>query len=180
MNLRMRALSLVVVAASLSGLGCDQAAGAFDRSCGGEYINSCMPYEYTQVVTASLEPERISPGDNLGVATIRATFRNCGERSPAPPALQITAVITRAGTSVPLDGRSDGGITGSGERIVPLGTYRNTSSDPLVFVATIANPFDEVSIPGNAEFTLRFRSVVNTCEGDGIETPYRTGPAIRR
>lgn len=175
----MRALCLVALMAGLAGVGCTRAPD-FERSCNGEYINACMPYEYTQVVTASLEPQRISPGDNLGVATVRATFRNCGERAPAPAALQITAVIARAGTTVPFDSQGDGGSTGSGERIVPLGTYRNTSSDPLVFVATIENPFDEVSIPGNADFTLRFRSIIRACEGDGIESSYRTGPAIRR
>lgn len=176
MNVHMRALGLVVVATFSGGCG---RAPAFDRSCSGEYINACSPYEFSQVVAASLEPSEISPGDNLGVATIRATFRTCGERAPAPPALQISAVVRRSGTSVPLDGRSDVGFTDSGERIVPLGTYRNTSSDPLVFAATVANPFDEVSIPGNTTLTLRFRPVVNACEGDGVEAEYRTGPAIR-
>ena len=179
MNLHERAWSLVVLLASLTAMGCTLAPD-FERSCNGEYIDACQPYEYTQVVTASLEPQRISPGDNLGVATVRATFRNCGERAPAPAALQITAVISRGGTSVPFDVQSDGGATGSGERIVPLGTYRNTSSDPLVFIATIENPFGEVSIPGNADITLRYRSIIGVCEGDGIESAYRTGPAIRR
>gem|GEM_PF-2387887 len=178
MNLRLRVSSLLVVMASFEAMGCSRAP-AFERSCNGEYINACIPFEYTQVVTASLEPQRISPGDNLGVATLRATFRNCGERTPAPAALQITAVIARAGTTVPFDSRGDGGPTGSGQRIVPLGTFRNASRDPLVFLATVENPFDEVSIPGNADFTLRFRSIIGACEGDGIESPYRTGPSIR-
>jgi hypothetical protein len=64
-----------------------------------------------------------------------------------------------------------------GQRVVPLGTYRNMSADPLVFEAVVTNPFDR-TIPGNTELTLIFSPIVNTCEGQGLEVRYRTGPAL--
>ena len=150
----------------------------FERSCGGEYIDACLPYEYAQVLTATLTPDGVRPSDPLGRVTLRATFQTCGAPTPAPAALQVSAVVgaSSSETDAPL---RDGGVAfPMGQRVVPLGTYFNRGTDPLVFEAVVDNPFDATTIPGNRDITLRFRPLVNACEGDGVEISYRTGPPL--
>jgi hypothetical protein len=171
----VKAAGFVFFGLGLASMGCTPRATPFARSCGGEYIDGCMPYEYAQVVVGTFAPERIQPGDTLMRATLRATFETCGARTPAPPALQVSVVLGSAGSAV--DARRDGGAFPMGQRVVPLGTYRNMSADPLVFEAVVTNPFDR-TIPGNTELTLIFSPIVNTCEGQGLEVRYRTGPAL--
>lgn len=165
-----------VVLLLLPALGCEPRRTPFERSCAGQYIDGCMPYEYARVLTASFTPERLRPSDSLLPATLHATFQTCGVQTPAPPALQISAVVGSG--SIPVDARRDGGSFMSGQRIIQLGTYFNTSSNPLVFDAVVDNPFDATTIPGNTDLVLRFRPLINACEGEGIEMNYRTGAPL--
>jgi hypothetical protein len=168
--------SLVLVA--LAGLGAASCTTPpnFEASCAGEAVLACRPFEYAQVVSASLEPSRISPGDPRQFATVRVTLRTCGDRVPSVPRVQIAALVAGGGGAFPLDAAGrDVGPPGDDTRLYQIGAVTATATTDTTIEQTIENPFD-ARIPFDSDIQLRFAPVIGGCEGDAISLPYRTGP----
>jgi hypothetical protein len=134
----------------------------FARSCGGERVLECDPYEWSSIAIASF-----TPGVPLGDPTVRVDitvdFETCGE-SPAPITVNIQALV------------------GSGDdiRVADVATVRAGMVGDSRIEETIDNPFTiGGTIPPDEDITLRFVPVIGGCEGDAFELPYRTGPLIR-
>ncbi|GAB4195322.1 MAG: hypothetical protein OHK0013_01420 [Sandaracinaceae bacterium] len=169
---RMR---LLFILSALVGVGCTTRPN-FEASCAGEDVLACRPFEYAQVVTASLEPARVSPGDPRVLPTVRVTLRTCGDRVPSVPRVQIAAIVSGGGGSFPLDAAGrDVGPPGDDSRVYQLGSVSATATTDIVVEQTIDNPFD-ARIPYDSDIQLRFAPVIGGCEGDALTIPYRTGP----
>jgi hypothetical protein len=154
--------------------GCDRPR--FDASCAGEPVLACDPYTYAQVVSASLEPTRVSPGDPRTFPMVRVELRTCGDRVPVAPTVQISALVSGAGGSFPLDAAGrDVGPPSDDTRVYQLATLRADAPTDTVLEQRIDNPFDS-RIPIESDIQLRFAPVIAGCEGDSLTIPYRTGP----
>ncbi len=172
--MRAPAVLGTLVCLGLASAGCDRPP--LERSCGGEVVLACDPYEYAEIVSATLEPTRISPGDPRGFATVRVELRTCGDRVPVAPEVQLAALVSGAGGSFPLDASGrDVGPPGDGTRLYQLASVRAGATTDTVIERTIDNPFDS-RIPIDSDITLRFAPVIGGCEGEALEIPYRTGP----
>lgn len=146
-------------------LGCD-AGTSFTRSCGGEPVLECDPYEWAVVEEASFEPSAVPIGDPRVRPQVRVTLSTCGERTPAPPMVQIQALL----------GRTDAGAP---TRIVDLTTVSAPSPTSTRIDVTVDNPFTVAGgLPPDTNVTLRFVPVVGGCDGDALEIPYRTGRVV--
>jgi len=143
------------------------------RSCAGEAIPNCRPYEYAVVTTASIEPNGILVGDPAATVHVRVELDTCGARSPGPHSVAIRALVIAGG--------SIGADAGASERILNLEEVADngaafgddTAQDGLIDVF-VPNPFIG-DVPPDADMTLRLAPRLNTCEGDTYEIPYRTG-----
>ncbi len=146
-----------------------------ERSCAGRYVDTCDPYEYAEVASATFGPTELSPGDPRMGAMVHVELRTCGATTPQPPEVQIAAVIRGAGGVLPFDASgSDAGGSGDDTRIYQLTSVRASSATATTIDATIDNPFDG-RIPANSDITLRLTPVIGLCEGGAITIPYRTG-----
>lgn len=164
----------LLLVGALLGSSCDRSL--FEASCGGEAVLACRPYTYAQVVSASLEPARVSPGDPRIFPTVRVELRTCGDRVPSPPTVQISALVSGAGGTFPLDAAGhDVGPPGDDTRVYQLATVRADAPTDTLLEESIDNPFDG-RIPVESDIQLRFAPVIDGCEGDAITIPYRTGP----
>lgn len=145
--------------------GCD-AGTSFTRSCGGEPVLECDPYEWAVVEEASFEPAEVTIGDPRIRPHVRVTLSTCGERTPVAPTVQIQALL----------GRTDGGAP---TRIVELATVSASSPTSTGIDVMIDNPFTVAGgLPPDTNVTLRFVPVVGGCDGDALEIPYRTGEVV--
>lgn len=135
----------------------------FVRSCRGEYVDACRPYTYARISEAMLGPEQITIGDPGMRAHVTATFETCGEMTPFPPRIDVSAII---GSGTTPDG-------GSAVRVVPLVSIPTEAGETSVDV-TIDNPFF-TDIPEDEDIVLRFTPVIDGCQGDAVEQMYRTG-----
>lgn len=157
------------------GGGCSRAPN-LERSCRGEYVIACEPYEWSEVASATFEPTRLSPGDPRESATVHVELRGCGASMPAPTEVQIAAVVSEGGGIFPLDALGqDVGPPGDGTRVYQLTSVRAGAVADAVIDVTIDNPFDG-RIPAETDLILRFTPVVSGCEGAALTVPYRTGP----
>ena len=146
---------------------------ALERSCGGEAVPDCRPYEYAVVTAASLEPDRVMVGDPTAMLRVHVEMDLCGERAPGPHQVVVRALA-----------QGSGGVpdAGSSERLYDLeelvddgSTFGDeTAQDGVIDV--VLPSFFIGDVPTDTEMTLRFTPQLNTCEGELFELPYRTGP----
>jgi len=164
-----RAVSLIALAVPAAVAGCS--TSDFDRSCGGEPVRSCDPYEYARVTSATIEPEEIEVDSPFEEAHVRVEYESC-DSADAPPYHRITLSarvdaegLPDAGTStrelVLADVRDDGESDGD-----------ETAGDGVVDV-TIDNPFFDV--PPEIEIVVELEPRWESCRGDAKEITYRTG-----
>lgn len=158
----MRVLALPILAGlALAACSSDEGGTALERSCRGERVLECDPYEYTAVTAASLTPERIAPLDPDARATVRVELDGC-EMAPGTVEVQLFALLA------PPD-------AGAGEvRVVDLGLSVRDEDGDGVIEQLLGNPFGR-EIPGETELTLRLVPVRAGCQGDPLEVAYETG-----
>lgn len=157
--------SLLVLAAGCQGTD-------LERSCGGEPVNRCDPYEHSVVRAASLEPPELPVADFAVDAHIRVELERCAD-APAPHVVELFAVVPAP----------DGGPP---SRVTSLLTLREgREGDPMegdgVIDVRVPNPL-LVTVPAASDILLRFvpRSLRPLgCTGEALELPYRTGPFRR-
>lgn len=159
-------------------LSCDESK--LERSCSGEGVTDCLPYEYAEIVEASMTPEGV-PVDALGEEVrIRVVFDKC-ERAPRP---HVVPVVMRIG------GLDD---AGSDARLINLlelrddGTNGDETAMDGVIDVSVANPFFGISdVPTNTRVMMQFQTrmpadctsgtcIGGTCRSPEVEIPYRTG-----
>ncbi len=170
-----RFLSLLLLALLAS---CDEST--LERSCSGEGVTDCLPYEYAEIVEASMEPAGL-PVDALGEElSIRVVFDKC-ERAPRP---HVVPIVMRVG------GLDD---AGSDARLINLLELRDdgengdeTAMDGVIDV-TVPNPFFGISdVPTNTNVTMVFQTrmpadcssgtcIGGTCRSPEYQLTYRTG-----
>ncbi|NOY90468.1 MAG: hypothetical protein GXP55_04600 [Deltaproteobacteria bacterium] len=162
---------------------CSGSSEPMTRSCNGRAVESCLPYEYSAVRSATLEPSGLDVGDLLTRAQVHVELESCGADAPGTLVVSVTAI---ARTRDPL---ADGGI---GEGHFPLLELRDNgmngdavAGDGVIDKGT-PNPFDNRLLPANTDLVLRFEPqrtptcsggscTGGTCAGEVFELPYRTG-----
>jgi hypothetical protein len=160
---------LVLVAA-----GCGGDGNPLARSCRGRAVPNCLPYEYSVVTEASLEPGMISVGDPGGMARIRVVLDTCGAMAPDPHEVSLSA---RADNPMGLPD------SGSPPAVFFLTEVRDngldgdaTAKDGMIDVM-VGNPFIGPEVPPDEDIVIRFQPRAGrTCTGESLEIPYRTGP----
>jgi len=169
---------LTLLAACSSGIG-DPVA----RSCNGRAVPSCLPFEYTAVRAASVEPSGLRIGDLTVRANVHVEIDGCG--SDAPGELIVGVIAIASGR----DGLTDAGNV---EMRYPLLELRDDgmAGDAVagggVIDKSTPNPFDNRTLPPNTDLTLRFEPqrtascaagscTGGTCAGEVLELTYRTG-----
>ncbi|MGF1467711.1 MAG: hypothetical protein ACFCGT_16420 [Sandaracinaceae bacterium] len=139
------------------------------RSCDGQFVGACRPFELAVITEAAFTPQLLPVGDFAQRAQITVAFDRC-EMAPRRPIVVLSARIPNPEEP-------------GEERIIPLldleddGTNGDPVADDDVIDVDVANPFI-ANVPPNTELTLRFvpRSGVGGCAGEAVELPYRTGP----
>ena len=163
---------LLLLASALLFVACSPALDPpMTRSCRGEYVNECRPYTYATLTSASLSPERVTLNDPTMRVRLQAAFTRCAG-STMPVSIQISAFVGAAGDgsiAAPIDG---GG--GTNARVIPLTTIPVTDTSAGSVDVMIDNPFF-ANVPANTQITLQFATIIDGCEGQLLETPYRTG-----
>ncbi len=152
-------------------VGCD-AAPPLERSCAGQEVDLCGPYEYAEVTSASLEPNELPIADFSMNAQIHVELSRCA-MAPAAHAVDLSALVPDM---------HDAG-TGGGLGVVSLLTLEDgrdgdTAGDDVIDV-TVPSPFI-ATLPEESDIVLRFTPRSTTpggCTGKTLEVPYRTGPA---
>ena len=141
------------------------------RSCAGEAVPNCRPYEYSLIDGAELEPTGIEVGDPAAMAHVVVHLSTCGTATPAPHTIAVSALASR-------EGIGDSGISPMLFALLELkddGTTLgdDTPGDGLIDVM-VPNPFIG-PVPADADVTLRFSAQLGTCVSPTVEIPYRTG-----
>jgi hypothetical protein len=158
----MRRLAQATV---LLALGCAPGTNAA-RSCAGERVLECDPYEWAVVTAGALEPAEIPIGDPRVRAHFTVTLGTCGASTPVAPTVQVQALL----------GAADGGPPTA---VADLTTITASSPTSTTIDVTVDNPFTAAGgVPPSSNVTLRFVPVVGGCDGDALEVPYRTGPLV--
>lgn len=175
-------LPFTMVAFALASCGEDP---IHERSCAGEAVTNCLPYEYAEMVSAEVSPDGIPLNAPDQVMTFHVVFDKCAD-APRPHTVPVTL-------------RVDGGTTapdaGEGSTLIELVTLRDDGegvdavAQDGVIDAELPNPFFGIrGVPASEAIVLRFRTrappdcssgtcVGGTCQSEHIEIPYRTGPA---
>jgi hypothetical protein len=167
----MRRLCLLFV---ILAAGCDTEP-PLERSCAGQTVDLCGPYEYAEITAASLEPDELPIADFSMTAHIRVELSRC-DMAPAPHAVDLGVIVPD--TMMPFDA-GGGGDDISVMSLLTLqeGRDGDTPGDGVIDV-TVANPFI-ATVPDERDVTLRFVPRSTTpggCSGKSIDVPYRTGP----
>ena len=165
-------LLVVSLALALASCGGEPEAPALDRSCRGERVLECDPYEYTAVRAATLTPARLRPLDPSGRASVRVELEACEMRS-GPAEVQLLALLPRDPT-MPDAGEDAVRVVDLGLAVSDDGMNGDTTANDGVIEQELGNPFGR-EIPGDTDITLRFVPVLAGCQGDPLEVPYRTG-----
>lgn len=174
---------LALLAACSSGSG-----NLMVRSCNGHVVPNCLPFEYTAVRTASVQPAELPVGDLTVGAQIHVEVESCGTDAPGTLFVTVTAV-TDDGTLAP-----DGGPLLRDFHVLELrddGMGGDAMAGDGVIFKNAPNPFDNRLIPGNTDILLRFEPqrtatcaggscTGGTCAGEPFELNYRTGPLAPR
>ncbi len=170
--------ALPVVAAlcllgALNLLGCEDSEltpeQSLEKSCNGEIIVNCRPYEYAIVREATVMPPEVEVGDPLARIDVRVVFDGCAD---APS----THIISLQGLDESGGDTSDGGTPGS---IFPLTTLRDGSPDdmddaPGVIVASVEN-FFIAPVPARTDLVIQVEPRIDVCRGGSVNVAYRTG-----
>jgi hypothetical protein len=169
----MRALaSLLVIEAVIAAAGCD--APPLERSCAGQDVGLCAPYEYSAVTSASIEPDELPVADFSMTAHIRVELARC-DSAPALHVIDLVAIVP--------DEDPPDGSTGEPVEVTSLITLRDgvdgdaVAGDGVIDVE-VPNPLLN-TIPTETDITLRFtpRSTAPAgCTGASFDVAYRTGP----
>lgn len=171
----MRAgLAAVLLGAMFALLGCGDDGDDFARSCRGQAVPDCLPYELAMLEAASLMPDGVPVGDPTVRVDVRVELSRCEafERNH-----EVTLQIRTLGES---------------PRIFDLVTLRDDGRDGDAMAGdgliekNIENPFFGPEIPADADVVLRWQAraprdcssgecVGGTCRSEILETPYHTG-----
>jgi hypothetical protein len=164
-----RALTTLVLCA-LAGCSCGDGS-LLERSCDGEAVALCEPYEYAVVTEGSITPMEITLGDPRQRAMVHVRYDKC-ERAPGNHQVRISALT--GGVM-----RPDGG---GGAALVSLVTVRDdgaggdtVAGDGEIDVM-VDNPFS-TTLPEESDLELRFEPFLPPgCSGETLGgVPYRTG-----
>lgn len=180
--MRLGWLAMAVALASLVA-ACGDDAPLLERSCRGKAVPNCLPYEYSVVEDAVLEPSRVEVDHPDMDVHVRVELANCGEDTPRG---HIVAITARAETESDL---ADGG---TGTRVFEVLTVRDdgtTFGDDVakdgVIDVTVENPFIGPEVLADKQLLLRFEprtppecseGVCISCRGEAFEVEYHTGP----
>jgi len=156
-----------------------------ERSCSGDGVTDCLPFEYAEIVEATMEPSGL-PVDALGEElSIRVVFDKC-ERAPRP---HVVPIVMRIG------GLDD---AGSDARLINLLELRDNGEDgdetamDGVIDVTVPNPFFGLSdVPTNTNVNMIFQTrmpadcssgtcIGGTCRSPEYQLSYRTGGRTMR
>lgn len=142
-----------------------------ERSCSGERIASCVPFEYSVVRSASLSPDGLAVAAFDQRAQIRIELGRC-EESPVPHRVNMSIRYADPDSSdfaiLSLLDLQDG--------VLP----DQVAGDDIIDV-DVANPFvanAPENMPVTLIFTPRSLSGALACTGEALEVPYRTGPRV--
>lgn len=141
----------------------------FEQSCAGGSVGVCGPYEYANIVSASVEPTMLPVADFSVDARIRVELERCRD-APAPHEVRLQAIV-------PDEEPGDGGT--EPVRVIDL-PFDEEAVDGRIDVE-VANPFI-ATVPAETDIRLRFtaRSTEGAgCDSGALEIPYRTGPPRR-
>lgn len=166
---RLTPLSLVA-AALLAAAGCDSGS-PLERSCAGQAVELCAPYEYAEITTASLDPAELSIADFSMSAHIHVELARC-DMAPAPHVVDLSAIVP---DTMPHDGGGEG-VSVMSLLTLEDGRDGDVAGDDVIDVM-VANPFIR-TVPEERDITLRFtpRSTAPLgCTGGALDVPYRTG-----
>jgi hypothetical protein len=148
------------------------ASEPLDKSCAGDPIPGCRPFQYSVATAATVEPSGVEVGDPSANVQFHVYLATCGADSPGTHTVVVSSV-----------GRGSGPDGGSGERVTNLlelrddGRNGDAAAMDGVIDVTVTNPFVTSLVPANADITLRFEPRLGTCIGAPVAIAYRTGPA---
>lgn len=142
---------------------------SLEKSCNGEVIVNCRPYEYAIVREATVMPAEVEVGDPLARIDVRVVFDGC-TGAPATHIISLRGIDEAGGDT------SDGGTPGS---IFPLTTLRDGSPEdmddaPGVIAASVEN-FFIAPVPARTDLVIRVEPRIDVCRGGSVDVPYRTG-----
>jgi hypothetical protein len=155
-----------------------------EQSCSGNTVPNCLPYEYSIVQQAELEPPGLDVDDASQMAEVLVVMDTCGKDAPRP---HEVAVRARTESMV---GLGDAGARPSIFNLVTLRDDGNTHGDAEAkdgrIDVTIPNPFVGTEVPSGTEVMLRFEPLApaqceggecfgGTCRGESKSIPYTTG-----
>lgn len=140
-----------------------------EKSCGGEIIPNCRPYEYAIVREAMVTPAEIEVGDPLARVQVRVVFDGCAD-APSSHIISLRAIDETGGMAI------DGGPSGS---IFPLTTLRDGGPEDMdeatgVIAADLEN-FFIAPVPARTDLLIRVEPRIDVCRGGLVDIPYRTG-----
>ena len=147
---------------------------ALVKSCNGDTLRYCQPYEYALVREGVVMPDGIEIADPTATVGVIVRFDRCAEAS-GPHTIRIQAIVEG-----PPD-EPDGGATGGGGvyNVYELRDDGTTDGDAVaedgeidVVISSIFYP----PVPPSTSLTLRFQPALDDCPGGTFESPYRTGP----
>lgn len=165
-------------------VGCDDGGAPLERSCRGQAVPNCLPYEYSVVTEASLSPSGVMIDDPTAMVDVRVRLSNCGEDTPLGHEVAVRALAP-----------SSSGLTDAGPRDSVFDllsvrddgeTYGDTVAKDGLIEVTVPNPFVGPEALVNQDLVLRFMPAApaqcsggacigGTCQGEVLEVPYRTG-----
>ena len=152
---------------------CGDEDSLLTRSCRGEAVPNCRPFEYSVVESASLTPDGLSVSDFGAEAHIVVRLQMCGAQTPTPHEVVIRALA--ASPDVLADG---GGDSVAVYTLLTLGDNGMdgdaVAKDGMIDVMR-ENPFGP-EVPADRSMTLRFEArILPSCVGQAFEVGYRTG-----
>ncbi|MEM9074490.1 MAG: hypothetical protein AAGE52_38705 [Myxococcota bacterium] len=165
------ALLFVLPLATACGGGGDE----FTRSCNGRAVPNCLPFEFSVIESASVEPEEVMVDDPTATVELRIQMMRCPDLDRNH---EVTVQIRTMDEESPsifdlLTVRDDGqdGDTMAGDGLIEK---------------TLENPFFGPQIPADTEVFLRVQArapadcsgpmcIGGTCRSELFEAPYRIG-----
>lgn len=139
-----------------------------ERSCSGEAIVNCLPYQYSVIEEAIVEPDMLNVGDVTQTAHIRVVLSTCSEGGFTH---DVSLRLLDPGTGL------------EDERLLDILTLVDdgetegdeTAGDGVIDVR-VPNPFVGETLPANSDVSLRFQSKSRsdcssgTCRGDSCRS----------
>jgi hypothetical protein len=142
---------------------------ALRRSCDGDTLRYCRPYEYAIVRAGTVDPPEVMISDPAAMVRVTVSYDRC-ESAPGPHRIRIQAL----GEAAAPDGGSDTSVYMLDE-LRDDGTGGDTTAEDGELMIVKASFFDP-PVPPSENLLLRFQPALNDCLGGVLEVPYRTGP----